>query len=409
MDFQEKVINHLSQYDYDLRKSNNGRWTDQKCTPDVVAIVADCVVNYVEKYGVDVEFISTDIWHFDYTEQNVEAIFNKPSTRKKKSRNEYDKFFSQPLELLAYSGILSKEKKGRSNYYTVNQPILLDNIGTSVRKSYVFLVEYIKKVLSDSGLKPKFASFFNRQTVESYDYLKKSFADYYHEHTNIKGKFEPNRIFSKVLNPLACSKGLRGTLRGRISKQPITYSELMYNRLNIRDEISEKPKNMTRKEWAEERALDQDNIVTIQYQVERAKGAVRRFNSRYFYKKSEIEDEYAAGDATQMHHIFPQHSYQEIASYVENIIALTPTQHFYKAHPDNNTSIINPYYQEICLKAKLATIKYSLEDKSIDSIYDFDDFIHVINVGFDNEYSIETGNYSEAYNVIEEHYANYYY
>ena len=30
----EEIIEFLVQYDYDVRKTENARWIDQKCTPD---------------------------------------------------------------------------------------------------------------------------------------------------------------------------------------------------------------------------------------------------------------------------------------------------------------------------------------------------------------------------------------
>lgn len=42
------VINeYLSQFDLDVRKSNDARFMDQKCTPDVVCFIADSVINTV--------------------------------------------------------------------------------------------------------------------------------------------------------------------------------------------------------------------------------------------------------------------------------------------------------------------------------------------------------------------------
>lgn len=41
----------LNQSDYDIRKSKNGRWIDQKCAFDTVCFVADCVVDYLHNGG----------------------------------------------------------------------------------------------------------------------------------------------------------------------------------------------------------------------------------------------------------------------------------------------------------------------------------------------------------------------
>jgi len=41
----EKLLNSK---DYDIRKSNDARFMDQKCTPDVVCVIADCVRTYAK-------------------------------------------------------------------------------------------------------------------------------------------------------------------------------------------------------------------------------------------------------------------------------------------------------------------------------------------------------------------------
>ena len=38
----------LKSKNYDIRISNDARFMDQKCTPDVVCIIADCVMNLRE-------------------------------------------------------------------------------------------------------------------------------------------------------------------------------------------------------------------------------------------------------------------------------------------------------------------------------------------------------------------------
>ena len=50
----------LSRRSYDIRKTNNGRWIDQKCTMDVVCLVSDCIVEYVKQFP-NKEFTVNDI------------------------------------------------------------------------------------------------------------------------------------------------------------------------------------------------------------------------------------------------------------------------------------------------------------------------------------------------------------
>ena len=53
----------LESRDYDIRKSGNGRFMDQKCIPDVVCAVAECVLDYVDGDNLKT-FTKNDIWHF---------------------------------------------------------------------------------------------------------------------------------------------------------------------------------------------------------------------------------------------------------------------------------------------------------------------------------------------------------
>ena len=102
--------------------------------------------------------------------------------------------------------------------------------------------------------------------------------------------------------------------------------------------------------------------------------------------ESEVRDQYANGDATQVHHIFPKSQFPEIAHYLENLIKLTATQHYTKAHPNNHTQLINKDYQLVCLLAKSQMIEQSLKTIG-DKYYRKESFIFVVNVGLHAELS----------------------
>ena len=93
---QQSIRDFLAQSDYDIRESGNGRWIDQKCTPDVVCAVADFICNYVadDPSPESYVFTSKEIWHSEYASQYVEAVFKKPAPKNKNAKHEYDKFFS---------------------------------------------------------------------------------------------------------------------------------------------------------------------------------------------------------------------------------------------------------------------------------------------------------------------------
>ena len=85
----------LNLHDYDIRKWQDARWIDQKCTYDVLSIIADCIIEYIDN-GNYSEFTVSDIWHSKYARENVISIFSKPDPELK-SANEYDKYFGQPV------------------------------------------------------------------------------------------------------------------------------------------------------------------------------------------------------------------------------------------------------------------------------------------------------------------------
>ena len=401
----EEIVEVINKNELDVRKTHDARWIDQKCTPDVVCAVADIVDSITQDEDSKLFFNSKDVWFSDYAREYVLEQFNKSDPTSKNSVAEYNKFYQQPLNLLAYSGVLKKEKHGRENVYSVVDKELLQYIGMVDRHALQFLQVYITEVLKQSGIWGQFDKFLNKQTAESFNKLKNYFAEFCHTYTKIKKKLVHKRIFPKILNPLAQKRKKLGAYRGRISKEAITYSSLMYNTENFRDVFAGKPKGISRQEWLKKHPINKSIIKKYEADSAKAKQYVRRFNDKHLNGVSELHDDMAIGLATQMHHIFPQHSYKEISGYVENIIALTPSQHFNEAHPRNNTQLIDEIEQEVLLKAKAETIKYVTEHKEIDQLYSFDNFAHVLKVGFDiDKPETEYNDFVSAVNEITAHY-----
>ncbi len=403
---QQAIIDFCNQYDYDIRKSGNGRWIDQKCAADVVTVIADCIYNYeLENRGGS--FSSLDIWHYDYAIENIEEIFKKPGVESKSAKNEYDKFFQQPMEMLANARVLSKNKQGNRNIYKVNNVEVLEYIALRERNALFFLKTYIEKVLSDSGIYDVFEEFFGQQTKEAYQKVKTAFSNFTIRYTKINGEVECNRIFIKVLNPLAYFKNSRGTEKGRISEQNITYDMLMYNRNNFRDIYSDKPKGVTRKDYAAVHPAEV-NEAYYHYQSAKAKRFLRLFNDQNRNGQPEhLEISHMHDKAIHMHHIFPESVFPEICYYLENIIALTPTQHLNYAHPNGKTQEIDEQYQHLLLLSKADRIQENLTDVAVEKIYEFSNFLFVLNVGFDNDDLLEIADmdFCAVVNAINVHYA----
>lgn len=373
---EEKIIEHLNNYNYDLRISGDARFIDQKVTPDVLCIIADCVLQYTESDN-NLSFTTKDIWESDYANQNVKDIFNKPDVMTETAKSEYDKFFQQPLKMLAYAKVLNCEKRGGKNIFSVNNRDLLDFISIKERNAVFFIVNYLEKVLRDSGLWGLFKNFLTLNDKNNFKILKDGFRDFLYEYTAINNtnKYEPGRIFTKVINPISYWYKKRGTKGGNISQDVIVYDELRYNRKNWRD--VKKLKGETRQEF-EVRAKNEttrSREAFVSYAKEKIK--------RYHFPDSELQDQYAAGDATQVHHIFPKNEFPQLESILENLILLTATQHNAYAHPGNNTRYIDKDYQKACLLAKCSSVKKSIEVK--DGFYSKIDLIYVLNEGMSPE------------------------
>ncbi|MDR1016327.1 MAG: hypothetical protein LBL67_02495 [Coriobacteriales bacterium] len=245
------------------------------------------------------------------------------------------------------------------------------------------------------------------QTPDAYTLVKSSFERFTVANTPINGKTECRRIFTKVINPLAFATSGHGTEHGHFSKGKITYDMLMYNRDNFRDIVSEKPKEMTRKEY-EATIKFEPNPEYFKYESAKAKNILRRFNDEYRNGKSEVDDASVANElATQMHHIFPQSRFPEISMYLENIIALTPTQHLNHAHPSNKTSEISRSFQKTCLYAKMGSIKENLDSLVEEHIYTFYNFKYVLSDGLQapDFMTIADGDYADIGRQIEVCYA----
>lgn len=377
------ITTYLNGFDLDIRKSGNARFMDQKCTPDVICFIADCVLN---AFGEGDEFTSADIWESQYFAKNVLAIYNKPNADNPTAQHEYDKFIQQPLKMLAYAHILDEKKVNRRNVFTVRNIEMLEYIAQRERNTYVFLNCYLEKVLRDSNMWRYFEEYITKsiqQVFAAVDFkeLKDRFTRFIIGNTAINGKVEVYRIFPKILNIFAVEHHIKGSEKGRLSTYPFTFSDLMYNRKNWRD--LNKDKSMTRQEAEMEDVDIEQQQAFNAYYVQKAIALIRKIHS-----DSEVKDEWGNGEATQVHHIFPKAQFPQIAHYVENLIRLTPTQHFTKAHPSNNTKVVNSDYQLTCLLFKADSIDKSLK-RFGEKYYRKESFIYVVNLGLSQ--SIEVG------------------
>lgn len=389
---ESQIINFLKLSDYNIRKTQNARWIDQKCTSDVLSIVADCILEFTQ-YSIKKSFSVKDIWNNPYTNENVKMIFSKPDLNSNFSKHEYDKFFSQPIKLLAYSGILFETKTGNRNIHTIQNIELLEYLMQRETNALKFLILYIQKVLTDSGIYPLFDNFLQKQDTESFKQLKDGFTHFTINNTAINNATECFRIFTKIINPLAFYYGKKGTRKGFLSNTIITKDELNYNRINWRD--IGKNKNTTRQEHE---LISYSIVANSNYFISKAKKVVKQYNDNFNHSFSEVKGNEIV-QATQIHHIFPVQDFPLIADYIENLIALTPNQHFIYAHPNNQTRLIDKDFQYICLLAKTNTIFNDTQ-----GVYDLEHYIFVLNMGLKTTIFSQVNNKWELLRAIDTFY-----
>lgn len=371
-----RIDSYFSNINLDIRiKGNNPRFIDQKCTPDVLSFITDCIINLNKE-----EFTRDDIWEFPYFLKNAVLIFNKPSPKNPTTNSEYDKLILQPLDLLSYAGLLVKDKRGRKNVFKINRDTqdILEYIGMRDRNAYNFLLSYLTKMLTDSGFIKYIDYFINNQTKTGYDFLKSKFEQFLIGNSNIGNKgsinggiVEVRRIFSKVINIFAVDRNSLGTSKGNLSKVPITYQDLMYNEVNFRD--LGKLKNISRQEEKDKKLSSPQKY--NKFLIKKALQWIKRH-----HPYSEIKDK-LYGKTAEVHHIFPKKKFPTISGYIENLIALTAGQHKDKAHPNSDGNKIDLMYQCICLRAKNQTIQKETSSGEL-TPYSLHNFIYVLNTGF---------------------------
>lgn len=369
-------------HEYDLRNTRNGCWIDQKCTMDVVCFVANQVIDYLESGGTE-PFTNNDIWKYQGAVDQVQMEFTKPNPLSKDMVDEYNKFYRQIMKMLAAAGVLNETGKNPI-YFTVASYDVLDYISRKDVNALLFLCGYIEKTLKDSCAWKPFRLFFEEQDKASYMRLKNAFASFEIANTPKGTPREANRIFAKVVNPLAFRRNMHGTIRGRLSPNVITKNDIIYNRPNWRDVNNGKDKNIARSQFIPLVEYDGRN----EQAIAKAMAEVRNLNTAYRDGRSEVLDWNATDIANAAHHMFPKSQKKEIASYRENLIMLTAAQHMGSAHQNGKTSTIDLDYQYKCLVSKLRRIQeYSVNSNpEVAHFYSLERFASVLDIGLETDY-----------------------
>ena len=342
---------------------------DQKVTPDVLSFIANAIINLDTK---KLNFTAKDVWLSEAFVNDVVYIFNKPSALSEEMENEYDKLSAQPLKTLSFGGVLKEVKVSNKNYYTILKPEVLSYLALNERNSLIFIQNLVLETFKQSHFEANFSKLvtslnLNPNDNNAFIVFRNSFEDFMRIATNIRNVKEIRRILPKTVNPLLYVHSLPGARGGRISREPYLYRDLMYNATNFRD------KNKNKNQARAKGKVDYANTKYIKY----AESKIMELVKRRHTPNSEIKDDFSFGVASQVHHIYMKSTNKEFRLMPENLILLTATQHYTKAHPNNNTQIVDKEYQMVCLRFKLKSIHQSIQLN--DGFYSIQNFLKILN------------------------------
>jgi hypothetical protein len=294
------------------------------------------------------------------------------------AENEYNKVSSYQLGLLSFAGIL-KIVDERPKKYQIENFEAIDFLSINDLNASKFLSEYTEKFLVDNGLISYFEQYKNTPNQDNHLRAKEAYWEWAKVNTGVRGDDRKHtyRVFNKIFNVYCNKHRIPGEDASNITSGPCPYSFLIYNRENFRDQ--DMPSGMTRQQYKEEVLSEIDSDGVVATLLKKAKDAVRARHGN----DSEIKDAnlgYEPNSGVHVHHILPQHSYSQFSLSRENLIALTPGQHFSRAHVEANTKTINSDFQKICLKQKFVAISESV--KNDDGFYNLSEFIKILNICF---------------------------
>lgn len=369
---------------FDSSKAGGARWIDQKVTAGNLAQIASAVCACTDIHNLET-FTRHDIQQVSSLSSALCREYGKPRLDNKNAANEYDKFISQNLNTLSHAGVLSsKLVNGSRRIYRVENRDVLVAISGDEQQARIFLISYLKWVLQQFNWWSNFEAYINsNHDQDAMQTLKAKFTTLLIDTMKLGSRgsknpgIEAGRIFAKVVNPIAYAEMIPGIERGRVMKYPPSVFELTYNRPNWRDSANRKPKQLTRMEYSELKEQAAKSSVE-----QKLKSEVMRDVRKYHNFVAEVPN-FTNVKATHVHHIFPASTFPELANVPENMIALTPGQHLGEAHPNGNTSAIDPVYQRTCLGFKLESIKLSIQKN--DGMYSYENFCKVLTVGWEIE------------------------
>ncbi len=348
---------------------------EQKITPDLIWCVAHVVRELVAQ-DPQRTFTDKDVRESPVFNALMQDYFSKAP--QEGAENEYNKLSSYQLGVLVFAGVLTQVGM-RPKTYQVVQREILEYVAVNDFNARSFLCAYTIKFIADNGLSPVFESYQQTPSQDTYQRAKEAYWQWAQVNTAVKGNDRRHtyRVFNKIFNVFCYAHRIPGEDASNVVPGPCPYAFLIYNRENFRDK--DMPTGMTRERYQQEvlAGFEQDGVVETLLQKVKNAMKVR------YHHDSEIKDPtlgYLPGAGVHVHHILPQHSYSQFSLTKENLICLTPGQHYSFAHVAGNTRTINPDFQQICLKTKFAHIKESLQ--AGEDFYDLREFAKVLTTCF---------------------------
>jgi len=375
MSKEELLKKYFKRLDLTKTSKKTGIHFEQKITPDLLWCVAQAILSIIENND-SIVFSDKEIRTSQVFDNLMKDYFSKPG-QAKDTENEYNKVSSYQLGLLTYSCVL-KQVGQRPKQYQVKEMEILKFIASNELNSIKFLGLYVDKFLKDNKLLEIFKNYKKQPTQSNYIKTKAKYLKWARANTKVKG-LDPKhsyRVFNKIFNIFAYSHRIPGELGARTKQGICPYSFLIYNQLNFRD--VKKPPGMSRQEFRENWRVEVNKLALLGVEARKNKKQIKEYHLH-----SEVKDlnlGYEENVGLMAHHILMENEYIEFSAFKENLIVLTPGQHYSLAHPKANTQVVDEKFQLICLLAKLKSIEYSINKK--DSFYRLKNLILMLNKRF---------------------------
>ena len=364
----------------DLRKtpSKKGIHFEQKITPDLLWCVSQVLLEITGE-STEKEFTDEDVRNSDSFNVLMKDYFSK-AEQSDNTENEYNKVSSYQLGFLVYANILEETSTHPKIYKIKNLELLKDLAGHELT-ALKFLICFVDKFLSDNELLSVFKEYEQNQTQTNYIKAKEAYWQWARVNTHVRtpNPTHSNRVFNKIFNIYAYGHDLNGESGAHVTEGKCPYNFLVYKRINFRDESM--PRGLSRNEFLEL----QDREATSEQRERQVKKEIRER-----HPNGEILDSslgYSNNQRFMGHHILPQNEYRQFKDFRENIIMLTPDQHFAFAH-NQGTQAIDVNYQIHCLINKLTSIEDSVNNR--DGFYSTKCFVDMLNTIYGTNLDINT-------------------